>query len=202
MTISYKLLPHSTRGILLTRDTPLLDTDSGFLLSFDLPEPGEYVAVLIGQDGREHTLRIGEDPVPLPSYLVKPQLVQVSVLQVKDSKPVKRWICPAFRLVSLAAMGKLMYQVVEDYPGLPKQVNELEEMYNAMQGQLNALADENETLRTENAKRREELREEVSADIAGLVKYKELNTAELKKIMDALNETNKEIASIKSEFSL
>jgi len=139
MTIAYKLLPHTMRGTLLTTDTPLLDTDSGFLLSFELPAEGEYVAVLTGQDGRDHTLRIGTEPIPLPPYLIKPQLIQVAVVEVKDSKPHKRWICPAFRLVSLATTGKLMYQVVEDYPGLPGEVRGLAEALETALGRIGVL---------------------------------------------------------------
>lgn len=195
MTLHYKLLPHTSRGILHTQDTPLLDIDSGFLLSFDLPEPGEYVAVLTAQDGREHTLRIGAAPIPVPSHLVKPQLIAVTVLQIKDAKPFKRWICPAIRFASLAAQNKLTIQAVEDTAGLRDEVN-------ALTLEMDGLKGANDALRTELAKKREDLRAEMSADVAGLMDYKKAVALELAKLVEAINCTNKEIAAIKSEFSL
>jgi len=195
MTLHYKLLPHASRGILQTQETPLLDIDSGFLLSFTLPGAGEYVAILTGQDEREHTLRIGAAPIPIPAHLVKPQLIAVTVLQIKDSKPFKRWICPAIRFASLAAQSKLTIQAVEDAAGLRDEVN-------ALTLEMDKLKGENGVLRTELAKKREDLRAEISADVAGLMDYKKAVALELAKLVEAINSTNKEIAAIKSEFSL
>jgi len=67
---------------------------------------------------------------------------------------------------------------------------------------MDKLKGENGVLRTELAKKREDLRAEISADVAGLMDYKKAVALELAKLVEAINSTNKEIAAIKSEFSL
>jgi regulator of replication initiation timing len=202
MILNYKILKHTRKGLLETPDTQILELDSEIMLSFLLPDAGEYLAVFVGADGREKPVRVKEGMARLPPEMRKPQLIAVSVWALKDGKPSGRWICQAFRIIDLAETGKRVFQVVEEYPELPEIVKGLLHTVEEIKAENSRLAAENDSLRAQLAEKQESIRAAISQDVAGLVAYKALNTAELKKLADAINAINEEIKNIKSEFSL
>ena len=203
MVIKYKLIPN--KGIKETPDTVILDIDSQIELSFSLASGKELtdtIAVFIGQDGKEHKQRLKDGKCEMPKSLLKPQLVQLYLIELKDGKISNKWNCQPFKIINLSEIGKMMFQVVEDYPAIPQDVKDLQVLCGGLIERLDKVEAENLSLRQQLERKQEDIRAEISKDVAGLMDYKRLNIIELKKIMEGHNSLSEEVSKIKSEFSL
>lgn len=206
MIIKYKLMTATHKGIKESTDTAILDIDSQIELSFYLSSGkelgAEVIAVFVGQDSKEHKTRIVGGKCELPKQLIKPQLIMLTVIEIKDGKILHRWVCQAFKIINLSEVGKYLFQVVEDYPTLPQDVRELQTLCNSLVERLDKLEAENLWLRQQLEQKQEDIRANISKDVQGLIDYKKLNNEAIEKIMNAINETNKTIVALKEELSL
>lgn len=201
MIIQYEL-KRVSMGV-ITSD-PQTVTGRDVTLSFSLPTEaaGEYFAVIIGQDGKDCKIRLNNLQCALPNKFIKTQSLRIEVLQVVDERIVKRWTCQPFRLSLIDDLLKATYEAAPDYNALQELYAALVERVDKQGEELAALSAENETLRQEVSKQKGELKTEISTDIVGLLRYKELNTNELKKIVNAVNALTDELNNLKSELNI
>lgn len=108
-------LKDNNRGYIEDRQSVFCDTRGEAELPVFLPENvdvegHELIARIVDGRGKEHDLRLEpsrenglEYSLKLPNYLMKPQLLQVTVCLCADGKAYRYWVCDPLRICDLGA---------------------------------------------------------------------------------------------------
>ncbi len=128
--MTYQLLDDA-RGVAVGQDAVYLTGRDSPRLSFLLPENRRTAgctlfAVLTDSRGQRYERPISDGGCDLPQPLLRPQIVSVSVVSLRNGQPVFQWVCTPLQICRVGEACKNAYMLWPDAAGIPDRVSALE----------------------------------------------------------------------------
>ncbi len=202
----YELLSNSDVGVIIDPTPVLRDIKDTFVVSFDLPEPGVYVALFRDEDGIEYRATIQDGAVKVPRLLLsKEQRVGLTVCKISDEAVLMSWECHPLKIGTFLLLRQSQWQITAgtDDREIYARIATIERLHTRTQSEFSEL-------RADCLHRAEEYRE-AACDFDGrlcalstaLANAKAVNediAAKYNQAIEVINDLSERVAALESNY--
>lgn len=110
--MQYELIPNSSVGVITDTSPVFRDIKDTFAVSFILPEPGAYIALLRDESGTEYRASIKDGAAKVPKQLLtKEQRIGLTVCKITNEAIEQTWECPTLKVGTFLSLRQTQWHI-------------------------------------------------------------------------------------------